>query len=46
MGEIYGVADGAFAMAWDGKYLWTFQRTCEMWDDAKIFQIEVLDDSL
>jgi hypothetical protein len=46
VGEIYGVADGAFAVAWDGKYLWTVQRTCEMWDDAKIFQIEVLDDSL
>ncbi len=46
VGEIYGVADGAFAVAWDGQYLWTFQRTCEMWDDTKIFQIEILDDSL
>jgi len=44
--EIYGVADGAFAVAWDGEYLWTVQRTCEMWNDAKIFQVEILDDSL
>ena len=28
--------------AWDGKYLWTRQRTNEMWDDDKIYQIEVL----
>jgi hypothetical protein len=46
VGEIYGVADGVFAIAWDGQYLWTFQRTCEMWDDAKIFHIEIIDDSL
>ena len=32
-------------MAWDGEYLWTLQRTCEMWDDPKIYQIEILDDT-
>lgn len=46
IGEIYAAAEGTWAVAWDGQYLWIFQRTCEMWNDAKIFQIEVLDDSL
>jgi len=45
VGEIYAVAEGTWAVAWDGEYLWTFQRTCEMWNDAKIFQIEILDES-
>ena len=45
-GEIYAAAEGTWAMAWDGAYLWTFQRTCELWDDPKVYQIEVLDDSL
>ncbi|MFW3147034.1 MAG: right-handed parallel beta-helix repeat-containing protein [Thermoplasmatota archaeon] len=45
-GSIFPVADGTWAIAWDGEYLWTIQRTCEMWDDDKIFKIEILDDSL
>ena len=45
-GEIYPVAKDAWALAWDGEYLWSIQRTCEMWDDQKIYQIEILDDSL
>jgi len=40
--EIYPPAKGAWAITWDGKYLWTRQRTCEMWDDPKAYQIEIL----
>ena len=46
VGEIYPVAKEAWAMDWDGEYLWTIQRTSELWDDPKIYQIDVLDDSL
>ena len=50
VGEIYPAADGTWAMAWepfeDGGYLWTIQRTCENWNDPKIYKIEILDDSL
>ncbi len=46
VGEIYPPAKDTWAIAWDGKYLWTIQRTCEMWNDSKIYQIEILDDSL
>jgi hypothetical protein len=46
VGEIYPVAQGTWAMTWDVKHLWTIQRTCEMWEDPKIYQIEILDDSL
>jgi len=46
VGGIYPPARGTWAVAWDGSYLWTIQRTCELWDDPKIYQIEILDDSL
>jgi len=46
VGEIYPPAKDPWALAWDGKYLWSIQRTCETWDDPKIYQIEILDDSL
>lgn len=46
LGEIYHVAKDPWAIAWDGDYLWTIQRTCENWNDPKIYQIEILDDSL
>ncbi|MFX0042779.1 MAG: right-handed parallel beta-helix repeat-containing protein, partial [Candidatus Hodarchaeota archaeon] len=42
LGQIYPVADGTWAIAWDGDYIWTLQRTCESWMDAKMFQIEPL----
>ncbi|MFX0038793.1 MAG: right-handed parallel beta-helix repeat-containing protein [Candidatus Heimdallarchaeota archaeon] len=42
VGQIYPVADGTWAIAWDGDYIWSLQRTCESWDDAKMFQIEPL----
>ncbi|MFX1279401.1 MAG: hypothetical protein ACFFA3_08290 [Promethearchaeota archaeon] len=42
VGQIYPVADGTWAIAWDGDYIWTLQRTCESWVDAKMFQIEPL----
>lgn len=46
VGEIYPPAKDTWALAWDGKYLWSIQRTCEMWDDPKVYQIEILDDSV
>ncbi|MFX0167221.1 MAG: right-handed parallel beta-helix repeat-containing protein [Candidatus Hodarchaeota archaeon] len=42
VGQIYPVADGTWAIAWDGDYMWALQRTCESWVDAKMFQIEPL----
>jgi len=45
-GKIYAVAEGTWAMAHDGKYLWTLQRTNENWTDPKVYQIEILDDSV
>ncbi|MBT4936022.1 right-handed parallel beta-helix repeat-containing protein [Candidatus Woesearchaeota archaeon] len=51
VGEIYPVALGAWALAWEPSnnensgFLWSVQRTSEMWDDDKIFKIEILDDS-
>ncbi len=46
VGRIYDVAGGCVGMSWDGSYLWGIYRTCETWNDSKIFQIEILDDSL
>ena len=45
-GKIYAAAEGTWAMAHDGKYLWTLQRTNENWQDPKVYQIEIFDDSL
>jgi len=42
VGEIYPAADGTWGLAWDGNYLWTFQKTCELWQDPKMYQIEIL----
>ncbi len=46
VGEIYPPAKDTWALAWNGNYLWSIQRTCEMWDDPKIYQIEILNDSI
>jgi hypothetical protein len=46
VGEIYPPAKDAWSIAWDGKHLWTLQRTCEVWSDPKIYEIEILDNSL
>ena len=46
VGEIYHPAKDTWALAWDGKYLWGLERTSENWNDPKIYQIEILDDSL
>jgi hypothetical protein len=45
-GEIYPPAKDTWALTWDGKYLWSIQRTCEMWNDPKIYKIEILNDTL
>jgi hypothetical protein len=42
VGQIYPVADGTWAIAHDGDYIWSLQRTCESWEDEKMFQIEPL----
>ena len=45
VGQIYDVAAGCSGLTWDGTNLWGLYKTCELWNDAKIFQIEILDDS-
>jgi len=45
-GEIYSVAFGGEAIAHDGEYLWVLHRTQELWNDPKLYKIEILDDSL
>jgi len=45
-GKVYPVAWGTDALAWDGTYLWSIQKTCELWHDGKIFQIEIIDDQI
>jgi len=40
------MAPGPSQTAVDGAYLWTSQKTCENWDDGKIFQIEILNDQV
>ncbi len=42
VGAIYAPAVETWDLAWGDGYLWTINRTCEEWDDAKVFQIEVL----
>ncbi len=46
VGEIYPAAKDPWALAWDGKYLWALYRTSETWNDPKIYQMEIVDDSL
>ena len=43
IGMIYAPAVETWDLAWGDGYLWTISRTCENWDDAKVFQIKVLD---
>lgn len=45
VGAIYAPAVETWDITWDGQYLWTMNRTCENWDDAKVFQIEVLNEN-
>ncbi|MFW9829499.1 MAG: NosD domain-containing protein [Candidatus Thorarchaeota archaeon] len=42
VGQFYPVADGTWAIAWDEGFIWSLQRTCESWVDAKMFQIDPL----
>lgn len=46
VGNIYAASEGTWDIAWDGSYLWACQRTNENWQDAKIFKLKILDDSL
>jgi hypothetical protein len=46
IGKIYPAAEGTIGITWDGSYLWTSQKTCEVWTDGKIFQIQILDDQI
>jgi len=44
IGWIYAASEGTWDLAWDGQYLWATQRTNENWQDAKIFQLAILND--
>jgi hypothetical protein len=46
VGGIYAASEGTWDLEWDGHYLWATQRTNENWRDAKIYKIEILDDSM
>ncbi len=46
IGQIYDVAAGCTGLSWDGTNLWGLYKTCELWDDNKIFQIEVIDEKI
>lgn len=46
VGKIYPAAEGTIGITWDGSNLWVSQKTCEIWNDGKIFQIKILDDQL
>ena len=46
VGGIYSASEGTWDMTWDGTYLWVTQRTNENWFDDKIYQIQILDDTL
>ncbi len=46
VGKIYPAAEGTIGITWDGSYLWTSCKTCEVWNDGKIFQIEIIDDQV
>lgn len=52
-GQIYSASEGTWDLVWQiadnayGGFLWATQRTNENWhDDAKIFKLEIVDDSL
>lgn len=42
LGSAYSVANGCWAMDFDGTYYWSHHKTCEMWNDAKIFKTRIL----
>ncbi len=44
IGWVYAASDGTWDMTWDGVTLWASQRTNENWSDAKIYQLEILED--
>ncbi|MHA1196323.1 MAG: right-handed parallel beta-helix repeat-containing protein [Promethearchaeota archaeon] len=46
IGKIYPPAWETIGLAWDGTYLWTVQKTCELWFDGKVFQINILNDQV
>lgn len=46
VGRIYAASEGTWDLTWDGSYLWACQRTNENWQDAKLFQLKILDDTL
>lgn len=41
LGCLYPAAHQAIAVAWDGTHLWAGHKTCELWDDDKIFELSV-----
>jgi hypothetical protein len=46
VGKIYPAAEGTIGITWDGATLWTSCKTCEVWLDGKIFQMEIIDDQI
>ena len=44
VGKIYPIALETTDITWDGTYLWTLQKTCELWNDGKVFKVQIIDD--
>jgi hypothetical protein len=44
VGWIYAASEGTWDLGWDGEFMWATQRTNENWMDAKIYQLQILDD--
>jgi hypothetical protein len=41
LGFVYPAAHQVIAVAWDGIHLWASHKTCELWDDDKVFELSV-----
>ncbi len=41
IGSAYPVAHGCWAMDFDGEFAWSMNKTCEIWNDAKIFKTKI-----
>ncbi|HEM49357.1 MAG TPA: hypothetical protein ENO27_04005 [Caldithrix sp.] len=41
LGFVYPAAHQVIAVAWDGTHIWASHKTCELWDDDKMFELSI-----